>query len=88
MQKNQRLTFAHPDYDSYTIGGLALAAGSTKTGLTVVLPRGLSLRGLVKNENGQPMAGVDVELTRSFSFQSGRGGAQFSFIGAPQKKAG
>lgn len=83
---NQRLTFTHPDFDSYTVGGLALAAGSTRAGLTVVLPRGLSLRGLVKNENGQPMAGVDVELTRSFSFQSGRGATQFSLIGPPQNR--
>lgn len=80
---NQRLTVAHQEFDSYTIGGLTLAAGATKAGLTVVLPRGLSLRGLVKDDKGQLVAGVEVELARAFSFQSGRGAAQFSFIGSP-----
>jgi protocatechuate 3,4-dioxygenase beta subunit len=83
---NQRLTVAHQEFDSYTIGGLVLTAGATKAGLTVVLPRGLSLRGLVKDESGQPLTGVEVELSRAFSFQSGRGAAQFSFIGSPANR--
>lgn len=83
---NQRLTVDHDDYEARTIGGIVLSAGGTKSGLTVVLPKGLGVRGVVKDENGQPLPGADVEMVRAFTFQSGRGASQFSFIGGPAQQ--
>ena len=43
--------------------GISLAAGATRSGLTVVMRRGLSLRGVAKDEEGRPLAGVEVTLS-------------------------
>ena len=83
---NQRLTVSHPDHEAHTLGGILLAAGATKSGLVVVLPKGLGLRGVVKDENGRPLPGADVEVIRPFTFQSGRGASQFSFVGGPMTR--
>ena len=83
---NQRLTVSHEDYEAHTVGGIVLTSGATKSGLIVVLPKGLGVRGIVKDENGLPLPGADVEMVRAFTFQSGRGASQFSFVGAPTSR--
>ena len=83
---NQRLTVDHDDYEARTIGGIVLSPGGTKSGITVVLPKGLGVRGVVKDENGQPLPGVEVQMVRAFTFQSGRGASQFSFVGGPAQQ--
>lgn len=59
--EDQRLTVVHPEYQPRTIGGLALPAGSAKT-VNVVLRRGLSLSGRVRDEAGRAVADAEVEL--------------------------
>ena len=88
---NFRLTVRHEDFEARTLGGIELVAGATKSGLTVVLSRGLTVHGLVKDEAGSPLAGAEVELVRARMFQGGRRGdaAQFTVMGlggAPPKK--
>ena len=83
---NQRLTVDHDDYEARTIGGIVLSAGGTRAGITVVLPKGLGVRGVVKGASGQPLPGVDVEMVRAFTFQSGRGASSFSFVGGPGRQ--
>jgi protocatechuate 3,4-dioxygenase beta subunit len=76
----QVLTVQHPDYETRTIGGVSLAIGATSR-LNIVLRRGLSLRGVVKDERDLPIAGAEVQLIRDYRFQSR--GAQFAFVGGP-----
>ena len=57
----QRLTIAHPDFQPKTTGGLSLAPGSTKT-VEVVLRRGLTLVGRVRDESGRPIPEAEIEL--------------------------
>jgi hypothetical protein len=78
----QTLTVQHPDYEARTIGGLSLQP-SGPARVSVVLRSGLSARGVVKDERGQPIAGAEVELNREMRFQSRGGQAQFAFIGGP-----
>ena len=46
-----------------------------KSGVTVVLRRGLEVHGLVLDGDGRPIAGAEVEARPSSSERSGRGGA-------------
>ncbi len=78
----QTLAVQHPDYEPRTLGGVALQPQAPQR-LNVVLRSGLSTRGIVKDERGQPLAGAEVELIREMRFQSRGGQAQFSFIGGP-----
>ncbi len=79
--ENQRIDVRHEDYEERAIGGLSLAAGTTRSGVTVILRRGLSVRGVVKDDDGRPLAGVEVTLSRARTLRAGRGGVQMSFIG-------
>ena len=78
---NQRLDVRHDDYEERAIGGISLTAGATRSGLSVVMRRGLSLRGIVKDEEGRPLAGCEVNLSAGRSIRAGRGGMQMQLIG-------
>ena len=88
---NVRLTVRHDDFEARTLGGITLSGGATKSGLTVVLSRGLVVRGLVKDEDDRPVAGADVELLLNMRmFQGGRRGAEVAEVGgeSPEKTTG
>ncbi|MEO6325005.1 MAG: carboxypeptidase regulatory-like domain-containing protein [Thermoanaerobaculia bacterium] len=72
---NQRLTVGHPEFESATLAGLALPAGGVKANVGVLLRRGLVLTGHVRDGDGNPLAGADVELGGGMpTFRGGRGG--------------
>ena len=79
--EGQRLDVRHDEYEERAVAGISLVAGGTRSGVTVVLRRGLSLRGVVKDEEGRSMAGAEVTLSTSRTFRSSRGGMQMSFVG-------
>ncbi|HEX9189361.1 MAG TPA: carboxypeptidase-like regulatory domain-containing protein, partial [Vicinamibacteria bacterium] len=79
--EGQRLDIRHDEYEERAVAGISLVAGATRSGVTVVLRHGLSLRGVVKDEEGRPMAGAEVTLSTSRTIRSSRGGMQMSFIG-------
>ena len=80
-EDNQRLDVRHDDYEERAMGGISLAPGVTRSGLTVVMRRGLSVRGVVKDEEGRPLAGSEVSLSAARSIRAGRGGMQMQLIG-------
>ena len=79
--ENQRLDVRHDEYEERAIGGISLSPGGTRSGVSVVLRRGLSVRGLVKDEEGRPLAGAEVNLSSVRNLRAGRGGVQMSFSG-------
>ncbi len=79
--ERQRLDVQHDDFEERTIAGVSLAPGGVRSGLTIVMRRGLSIRGTVKDENGRPLAGAEVTLSRARTLRAGRGGAQLSLVG-------
>jgi protocatechuate 3,4-dioxygenase beta subunit len=80
--EGQRVDVRHDDYAERTIPGVSLAAGATRSGLTVVMRRGLVLRGVARDEDGKPLAGVEVTLSAARNLRAGRGGVSISMIGA------
>jgi protocatechuate 3,4-dioxygenase beta subunit len=79
--ENQRLDVRHDEYEERAVGGISLSPGTTRSGVTVVLRRGLSVRGVVKDEEGRPLAGAEVNLSSARTVRAGRGGLQMSFVG-------
>ncbi len=71
--EGQVLTVSHPDFERATVGGLALAGGATRAGVTVTLARGAAVTGVVKDGQGQPVAGAQAELSQPFTPGGGRG---------------
>jgi Carboxypeptidase regulatory-like domain len=57
----QSLVVSHDAFESRTLGGIDLAPGATRS-VTVTLPRGRSVRGVVKDEDGVPVAAAEVYL--------------------------
>jgi protocatechuate 3,4-dioxygenase beta subunit len=86
--ENQRLTVTHGDFERKTVSGLSLPAGGTRSNVTVVLQRGLSLIGLVRDENGQPIPGAEARLNQTRTFRGGRGGnvMQLVLAGGPDSR--
>jgi protocatechuate 3,4-dioxygenase beta subunit len=69
---DQQLVVSHPEFERRTLAGLALPAGGGKSGFTVVLRRGLELVGVVRDTEGQPLAGAEIEVRPSASERAGR----------------
>ena len=78
---NQRLDVRHDEFAERAVGGISLPPGGTRSGVTVVMRRGLAVRGVVKDEGGRPLAGAEVDLSSARTLRGGRGGVQMSFIG-------
>ena len=72
---NQRLFVSHADFERATVAGLSLPAGGVKGDVAVVMRRGATISGVVKDANDQPIAGVDVQVDPSVNFRAGAGGA-------------
>ncbi len=79
--ENQRLDVRHDEFEERAIGGISLTPGGLRSGVVVVLGRGVTLHGVVKDEEGRPLAGAEVELSGSRTMRAGRGGFSMSFMG-------
>lgn len=80
--EDQRLTVLHPDFEPRLVAGLSLTAGGSKAGLTVVLRRGLTATGIVRDDAGRPVPDAEVEMLPLRGF-GGRGGGAFAGGGPP-----
>jgi protocatechuate 3,4-dioxygenase beta subunit len=85
---HQRLLVSHADFERATVAGLSLPAGGTKAGVAVVLKRGATITGTVKDANDQPLADVEVQVDPSVNFRGGAGGAVMNFVrlGGPSER--
>ena len=85
---NQRLYVSHADFERATVAGLSLPAGGVKAGVSVVLKRGATISGIVKDANDQPVADVEVQVDPSTNFRGGAGGAVVNFmrLGGPSAR--
>ncbi|MGD8898160.1 MAG: carboxypeptidase-like regulatory domain-containing protein, partial [Acidobacteriota bacterium] len=78
---SQRIVVRHEDFEDRALGGIDLSPGATTAGVRVVLRRGLELKGLVRDEEGRPLGGVEVELRRPVRFRGRRGGMAVTMLG-------
>ena len=78
---SQQVVVRHEDFEDRTLGGIDLSPGATTSGVRVVLRRGLELKGLVKDEEGRPLGGVEVELRRPLRFRGRGGGMAVTMLG-------
>lgn len=91
---NQRLFVSAAEFERATVAGLSLPSGGTKSGVVVVLRRGGTITGVVKDGDDQPLADVDVEVAPSANFRAGAGGISLNFMriggasGRPKTKTG
>ncbi|MFI5181677.1 MAG: carboxypeptidase regulatory-like domain-containing protein [Thermoanaerobaculia bacterium] len=72
---SQRLTVAHPEFASSTLGGLTLVSGQTTANVSVVLRHGAAITGVVHDKDGNPLEGAEAEVQQGMGFRGGRGGA-------------
>lgn len=89
--ENQKLTLRHPEFEVTTLTGLALTPGATKTGVLVVMRRGVAIAGFVKDKDGNPVADADVSIANAPGMRMGRGGMALSAMGPggrPSEKTG
>jgi Carboxypeptidase regulatory-like domain len=70
---NQRLTVTHPEHEGRVMAGLNLPPGGTKANVTIVLGRGLTLEGIVRDAANRPVAGVDLLVRPSLAVRPSRG---------------
>ncbi len=77
---NQRLFVSHAEFERATVAGLSLPAGGTKGGVTVVLKRGATITGFVKDGADQPLADVEVQVDPSMNFRGGAGGVAMNVV--------
>ena len=86
--ENQRLFVSHADFERVTVAGLSLPAGGIKAGVRVVLKRGATIAGVVKDLADQPLSDVEVQLDPSVNFRGGAGGAVMNFtrLGGPSAR--
>jgi hypothetical protein len=80
---NQRLFVSHADFERATLAGLSLPSGGTKPNVAVVMHRGATISGVVKDTNNLPIQDVEVEVDPSVNFRAGAGGmvANFARLG-------
>src|SRR5450759_4824144 len=85
---NQRLFVSHADFERATLAGLSLPSGGTKSDVAIVMRRGATISGVVKDVNDQPIADVEVQVDPSVNFRAGAGGmiATFARIGGPSAR--
>ncbi len=85
---NQRLTVSHADFERATLAGLSLPSGGTKSDVAIVMRRGATISGVVKDANDQPIADVEVQVDPSVNFRAGAGGmvANFARLGGPSQR--
>ncbi len=85
---NQRLFVSHADFERATLAGLSLPSGGTKGDVAVVMRRGATISGIVKDTSDQPVADVEVQVDPSVSFRAGAGGmvANFARLGGPSTR--
>ncbi len=86
--ENQRLFVSHADFERATVAGLALPPGGTKSGVTVVLKRGATIAGVVKDANEQPVADAEVQVDPSMNIRGGAGGNVMNLVrlGGPSQR--
>ncbi len=89
---SQILAVSHPDYERSSTGGVALTGGATRSGLAVVLKRGTSIPGVVKDGEGKAVAAAEVTVSQTVNFMGGRGGlvalVGAAMSGGPDPKRG
>ncbi len=78
--ENQRLFVSHAEFERATVAGLALPAGGTKAGVTVVLRRGATIAGVVKDANEQPVPDAEVQIDPSMNLRGGAGGNVMNLV--------
>src|SRR5450830_947046 len=86
--ESQRLFVSHADFERATLAGLSLPSGGTVGDMAIVMRRGATISGIVKDANGQPIADVEVQVDPSVSFRAGAGGvvANFARLGGPSTR--
>ena len=79
---------SHADFERATLAGLSLPSGGTKGDVAVVMHRGATISGIVKDANDQPIADVEVQVDPSVNFRAGAGGmvANFVRLGGPSAR--
>jgi large repetitive protein len=83
---NQELVVRHDTHQTAIVGGLALKPGTVHAALTIVLPQGLALQGVVHDDQGHPVPAADVDLMRNPGFGAGRRGPQGAALAGPDRR--